>query len=137
MVGIVLVSENNEGREILKTTRRLLGNTHGMTSVCLKPGMPIRRMKSTLEKAMRRVHSRGGLLLVTDLCGSTQCTLCHRYLKKGAVELVTGFNLPMVLKLGLMRGRTPLGELIPFILSYGKEQMYHFSRARKGGSLSS
>ena len=29
---------------------------------------------------------------MTDLCGSTQCTLCFRYLKRGSVELVTGFN---------------------------------------------
>lgn len=137
MVGIVLVSENNEGREILKTTRRLLGTTHGMTSVCLKPGTPLRRMSLTLEKAMRRVHCRGGLLLVTDLYGSTQCTLCLRYLKRGSVELVTGFNLPMIVKLGLLRGKTPLGELIRFILSYGREQIHHFSRPRKKRSLSS
>ena len=137
MVGIVLVSENNEGREILKTTRRLLGSTHGMTSVCLKPGTPIRRMKGALEKAMGRVHCRGGLLLVTDICGSTQCTVCFRYLKRGTVELVTGFNLPMIVKLGLMRGKAPLKELIHTIVPYGREQIHHFSRPRKGRIFSS
>ncbi|MBI2340363.1 MAG: hypothetical protein HYU99_08380 [Deltaproteobacteria bacterium] len=123
MVGIVLVSENREALEMLKTARRLLGRLDGFGSVILKPGSPPARMENALKKAIKKVNSKNGVLLLYDFFGSTQCNTCRRFLKKGAVELVTGFNMAMLVKLAAVNKTMPLGRLAPFIEKYGREHI--------------
>lgn len=130
-VGIVLISENQEGTEMLKSARRLLGNTRGMTSMVMKPGHPLNQMKADLRRAMARVNARSGILLLTDIYGSTQCNVCMTCLKKGSVELMTGFNLPMLVKLAMLQSSVPLKEMVNFIEEYGRLQIRHVNQ-RKG-----
>ena len=127
MVGVVLVTENHEASEMLKTVRRLLGRTRGVTSVILRSEQKIETMKKNLKRAIDRVQSGGGVLLLTDIYGSTQCNVCFDYIKKGSVELLTGFNLPMLVKLGILHEEVSFKQLIPFIEEYGKEQIRHIS----------
>jgi len=128
MVGVVLISENSEGHEMLKTARRLLGRIKRVTSIVLKPGRSVSQMQASLRRAIGRVDQKGGVLLLTDFYGSTQCNVCMKFLKAGAVELVTGFNLPMLVKIGTIHESYSLRKLITFIEKYGKEQIRHVSR---------
>lgn len=125
MIGIILISENNEAHEMLKTVRRLLGRKKGMTSIILNPAKPVPRLKEQLRKAIRQVDSHEGVILMTDFFGSTQCNVCMNFVKRGNVELVTGFNLPMLLKLARIREAFPLSKLVPFITRYGREHIRH------------
>lgn len=123
MIGIILVSENKEGEEMLKAARRLLGRLPGVSSLALRPGHPVKTMQEELRKAISSLHADQGVLLLTDVFGSTQCNVCRKFLKKGAVELVTGFNFPMLVKLCTLRQTMLLQELVPFIESYGREHI--------------
>lgn len=133
MVGVILVSENREAHEMLKTTRRLLGRTRGITSLILKPGQSVYQMRQQVRKAITKVHSRR-ILLLTDFFGSTQCNVCRSFVKKGSVELLTGFNLPMLVKLGAVHETLGLKELVPFIEKYGRDHIVHVFRKRTGPS---
>ena len=130
MVGVVLVSENREAVEMLKTTRRLVGRLDGFASVILRVGQSSERMASALKKAIRKVDTHKGCLVLYDFFGSTQCNVCRRFLKRGAIELVTGFNLSMLVKLGLVNKTMPIGKLAPFIERYGREHINHLGTKR-------
>ncbi|MBI4412167.1 MAG: hypothetical protein HY541_06765 [Deltaproteobacteria bacterium] len=130
MVGIVLVSENREGCEMMKTARRLLGRLQGFTTVVLKPGTSDTRMATALKRAIDKVKAKGGVLLLYDMFGSTQCNVCRRFLKKGTVELITGFNLAMLVKLGSVNKIMSLKQLAPFIEQYGRTHINHLGTKR-------
>lgn len=125
MVGVILISENREGREILKTVHRLLGKTEGIKTLMLKQGGAPARMKNQLKRAMASLNDTHGIILLTDIYGSTQCNVCMKFLKKGVVEIFTGFNLPMVVKLASLNKTVPFKKLIPFVEGYGKAHFMH------------
>lgn len=131
MVGVILVSENSEAEEMLKTVRRLLGRTKGITSVVLEPEQPVTQMRKVLAKAVKKVDQKRGVLLLTDFYGSTQCRVCMQFVKKGSIELLTGFNLPMLVKLGSLHETLSFEDLIPFIEKYGRDHIRHVSVGKK------
>lgn len=131
MVGIVLVSENKEGAEMLKTARRLLGRIEGFATVMLKPGSSNACMRNSLQRAINKVHADKGILILYDIFGSTQCNICRRFLKRGAVELITGFNMAMLVKLATINKIMPLKKLVPFIEKYGREHIAVVSSKRR------
>ncbi len=132
MVGVILISENREGREILKTVHRLVGKTEGIKALMLKQGGAPTRMKSRLKKALAGLNGAHGIILLTDIYGSTQCNVCMNFLKKGSVEIFTGFNLPMVVKLASLNKTVPFKKLIPFVENYGKSHFMHVTNKRRG-----
>ena len=125
MVGIVLISENREAAEMLKTVRRLLGRVKGITSITMKPGTPPSQMRKRLKQAVVQVDGHKGIILLTDFYGSTQCNVCMKFLRRGEVELLTGFSLPMLVKLGTLNQVMPFGELVAFIEQYGRDHIRH------------
>jgi PTS system mannose-specific IIA component len=130
MVGIILISENKEAPEMLKTVHRLLGRTKGITCVILKSKQTITQMQARLKEAIEQVDAKKGVLLLTDIYGSTQCNVCMKFIKSGSVELLTGFNLPMLVKLGILHETIPFKNLIPFIEEYGKKQIRRIANKR-------
>lgn len=125
MVGIIVVSENQEAQEMLKTARRLLGRTRAVTSIVLKSGQTMAQMRRALQKSIHKVDNKKGVLLLTDFYGSTQCNICMEFVKKGSVELLTGFNLPMLVKLVMLHETMPFKKLIPYIADYGRTHICH------------
>lgn len=130
MVGIVLVSENKEGSEMLKAARRLLGRTRGMTSVILKPESSITCMTNTVKRAMKKVDTKKGVLILVDFFGSSQCNVCRKFVKKGSVEMLTGVNLPILVKLGTLNQTMAFNKLVPYIAKYGKDHICHIKSRR-------
>src|SRR3989338_3087859 len=112
MVGIILISENREASEMLKTARRLVGRMKGITSLVMKSGQPPPQMSKNLKKILGQVDYNHGVILLTDFFCSTQCNVCMKFLKKGEVELLTGFSLPMLVKLGTLNETMPFSELV-------------------------
>lgn len=123
MVGIVLVCENLEADEMLKTLTLLLGKQESMTSVILESNSNLAEMKKRLKASIESVDRGEGVLLLTDFYGSSQCRICAEFIEKGKLELVTGYNLPMLLKLASIQGSMLFDQLGPFIESYGREHI--------------
>ncbi|OGQ08457.1 MAG: hypothetical protein A3G32_10240 [Deltaproteobacteria bacterium RIFCSPLOWO2_12_FULL_40_28] len=123
MVGIVVVSENKEASEMLRSLKRLFGHTSGIIAVALGSAQNIRDMRVKVEKAIAKVNKGKGVVVLTNLFGSTQCNVCNCFLNKGRVEMIVGFNFPLLIKLMLVRGEMPFHKLLPFLERYGKKQI--------------
>lgn len=124
MIGVVVISENRESHEMLKTVRRLLGRNACMVPLTLKPGTSLAKMKKDLRLTLEDLSRCEGVLLLTNCYGSTQCNVCMPFVKRGSVEILTGFNLPMLIKLGTIMKSMQLSKLVPFIEKYGKQHIY-------------
>lgn len=66
--------------------------------------------KEKLRKELRRLGRRGGVVIATDMFGGTASNIALPFLEEGQVEIVTGINLPMLMKLASLKNRD-LGPL--------------------------
>lgn len=113
-VGLLVITHNQIGRELIDTAASILGNNaldvHFISvSANLKPqdlGSYTDQIKNTLDE----MDSGGGVLILTDLCGATPYNLAHNFAVKSNIIVVSGINLPMLLRV-LSYRHQPLQQL--------------------------
>jgi len=91
-------------------------------AVAIRP--ELRRRSDTrdeVQRAIARVSQGAGVLLLTDMFGGTPTNIASMFLDEGNVEVVTGVNLPMVIKLASFNREASLQELASEVEDQGKE----------------
>jgi PTS system mannose-specific IIA component len=99
LVGGVIVSHGHLGSEFLATAEMILGPISHMTAASIDWHDDVDVARNELERAMARVSRGRGVLLMTDMFGGAPTDISSMLLDDPAVEVVSGVNLPMVLKL--------------------------------------
>ena len=80
-------------------------------------------MRTSIEKALREVDSGDGVLMLVDMFGGTPSNLCLSFLEHGRVEVVTGLNLPMLVKVSRLREQLSLHEIAELARDYGRRNI--------------
>ena len=80
--------------------------------------------RDEVQRAIARVSQGTGVLLLTDMFGGTPTNIASMFLEEGVVEVVTGVNLPMVIKLATQLARGSLAEVAHHICDLGREGIY-------------
>jgi len=102
MIGVVVATHGKLAEEMIRTAETVVGPLDQVAPVSIVASAP--DMRSDLKSAIQRVDQGEGVLLLTDLLGGTPTNLCVSFLMERKVEVVTGVNLPMLLKLSGLRG---------------------------------
>ena len=79
----------------------------------------LEEIRKEISTAIKKLDQGRGVLILTDLFGGTPSNVSLSFMKEGKVEVVTGVNLPMLLKLTDVRDKMPLNEFTHFIKDYG------------------
>ena len=101
MIGVVLATHGHLAQEMLRTAEAVVGKLAQVAAVSVVATEP--DVRGSIEAAIRSVDEGDGVLLLTDLLGGSPTNLCLSFLTERKVEVVTGVNLPMLLKLGGLR----------------------------------
>ncbi|MBI5548165.1 MAG: PTS sugar transporter subunit IIA [Deltaproteobacteria bacterium] len=124
MVGIVLVTHGKLGQEMLRTAEGIVGALEGTRAVSIEPQESMEQIREKLSQAIAEVDSGEGVLVLTDMFGGTPANLALTFLDERRVEVVTGVNLPMLLKLGTSRqDPATLGEIAHLVTTYGQKNI--------------
>src|SRR5574341_474819 len=97
MVGLVVATHGRLGEELLRTAEEIVGAIPGARAVCVSAGRPVEEAREELAEAIRAVDEGQGTLVLTDMFGGTPANLALTFLGS-SVEVLTGVNLPMLLK---------------------------------------
>jgi PTS system mannose-specific IIA component len=97
--GVVVVTHGQLASELLNAAEMIVGDLPGFTAVSIGWQDPVDVARDAIERAIARVDRGTGVLLLTDMFGGTPSNLGLTFLDAGRVELVTGVNLPMLIKL--------------------------------------
>lgn len=127
MVGIIIISETRAAHEMLKSVKRLLGEVKNIKILQMSPPYTLPVTQKKLEASVKEVNKKKGVLILNDFYGSTQCNICMPFLKKGEIEMITGYNLPLLLKLLTVNTTASFKELMKIGTSYGKSRMTRVS----------
>jgi PTS system mannose-specific IIA component len=122
-VGVVIVTHYRLGHEFLQALRLIVPHARGFEAVALEPSQGAEEMRRSIADALARVDQGEGVLALTDMFGGTPSNIALSFLKERRVEVVTGMNLPMLIKLATMTEEKPLEELAVFIKSYGQRNI--------------
>lgn len=132
MVGIVIVAHFNLAKEMAKAVELIVGNQEMFTHVDIFPNEDMEAIKKKITNAIKSVDGGGGVIILTDMFGGTPSNISLSFLEEGKVEVVTGVNLPMLIKLATFRKEKPLSELARFITGYGQKNIYLATDILKG-----
>ncbi len=97
-IGALVVTHGRLGTELLAATERIVGATPGLVAVSLDWDDPVAGAREKIEEAMAGLGCSGGILIFTDMFGGTPTNVCLPFLETGKVEIITGVNLPMLVK---------------------------------------
>ncbi len=123
MVGIVIVTHLKLGEELLAVAELIVGKLEQFQAVCIKPTEGVEEIKEKISEAIRRVDRGKGILILTDMFGGTPSNISLSFLEEWKIEVITGVNLPMLLKLSTYEGEGDLAELAKFIKTYGQKNI--------------
>ena len=122
-VGVVIVTHYGLGAEFLRALRLIIPEAPDFQSVSLDPSQPLDEMRESILAGLRAVDGGEGILILTDMFGGTPSNVSLSFLDEHHVEVVTGINLPMLIKLATLREDKPLEELAEFIKEYGRRNI--------------
>ena len=109
-VGIIVVAHADYGSAMLRTAEFILGTLSDCTSISVDIAQEVPETVRRLDDAAQRLDKGAGVIILTDMFGGTPTNLALSLLGSHNVEVVTGVNLPMLLKVFTCREK-PLAEL--------------------------
>ncbi len=121
MIGVVVVTHSELASELLRAVEMIIGPLEKTEAVSVDRGMSLEQARDALQQALDRVGGDGdGVMIMTDLFGGTPTNISAEFLKEGVVEILTGVNLPMLIKCVGSRAGQTVDSLAPFIKEYAR-----------------
>ncbi len=122
-IGVVIVTHYRLGEEFLHALRLIVPDAPDYESVGVEPGQTADEMRRAIDAALSSADEGQGVLVLTDMFGGSPSNISLSFLDDRRVEVVTGVNLPMLIKLATLRQEKELGELASFIKDYGRRNI--------------
>jgi PTS system mannose-specific IIA component len=119
MIGVLITTHGNLGSELIKAAELIRGSLKGIVHVAIDQTKGVEDLKKEISMAIKKLDQGRGVLILTDLFGGTPSNISLSFLKEGKVEVITGVNLPMLLKLPDIRESMVLKEFAQVIKEYG------------------
>ena len=126
-IGGIIVSHGQVANELLAAAETVVGQLNHIAAVSIGWHDDVEAAKDEIDRAIRTVSQGSGVILLTDMFGGTPTNISAMFLKEGEVEIVTGVNLPMVIKLASNSKDISLADLAREIEDQGKQSIYRTS----------
>ncbi len=123
----MIVSHGQVATELVAAAETVVGDISHVVAVSIGWHDDVEAAKDEIERAIKNVSQGAGVILLTDMFGGTPTNISAMFLKENEVELVTGVNLPMVIKLASNTKDVTLDELAREIEEQGKQSIYRTS----------
>jgi PTS system mannose-specific IIA component len=124
MIGVVVATHGNLGAELLESTQMIIGPVRNARSVSINQDNSMEDIRDTIAAAVAEVGTDGnGVIIVTDMFGGTPANVSMTFLEPQAVDVLTGVNLPMLLKFFNSQESLGLDELAGILKSYGQQSI--------------
>jgi PTS system mannose-specific IIA component len=124
MIGGVIVTHGQLANELVSAAEMIVGEINHVTAVSIGWHDDVEVAREEIERAVHRVDAGSGVLLLTDMFGGTPTNIAASFLASAQVEVVTGVNLPMVIKLAAQEKEETLPELARRIRDEGQQQIH-------------
>lgn len=124
MVGLVVATHGNLGAELLASAQMIIGPVRNAMSVSINQESSMADIRDEIAAAVAEVGTDdNGAIIATDMFGGTPANVSMTFLEPHSVEVLTGVNLPMLLKFFNSQENIGLEELARILKSYGQQSI--------------
>jgi mannose PTS system EIIA component len=136
VIGVVVVTHGQLATELLNSAEMIVGDLPQFAAVSIGWHDDVNDAREDIARAIDRVRDDAGVLLLTDMFGGTPSNLGLTFLETNEVEVITGVNLPMLLKLASLRSSQDLLAVAREMREHGRNAIWvasDFLRGEKAG----
>ncbi|HEX2446697.1 MAG TPA: PTS sugar transporter subunit IIA [Methyloceanibacter sp.] len=112
MIGVVIVTHGKLAHEFRAALEHVVGPQEQIETISIGPDDDLELRRSDMLRALARVDSGSGVVVLTDMFGGSPSNLAISAMERNNVEVIAGVNLPMLVKLASVRGECKLEEAI-------------------------
>ena len=124
MIGGLIVTHGNLAHELLKAAMTIEGDLSGIEALSLEWNDTVDEAREKIRHALTGFEKGTKVIIFTDMFGGTPSNLCLSFLERGEVEILTGVNLPMVVKFASLHAAAiDLDELAHLIRDKGSKSI--------------
>ena len=124
MVGVLVVTHGGVASELVKAVRRIVGEVDNLHPVSIGWDDDVEQARREIEESIRKVDKGNGVLILTDMFGGTPTNLSLSFLSAGKVEIITGVNLPMLIKFYNLKNKTDIRDVAQKVREQGQKSIY-------------
>ena len=132
MIGVVVVTHGQLATELVNAAEMIVGDLPQFTAVSIGWHDDVNDAREDIAQAIERVRGDGGVLLLTDMFGGTPSNLGMTFLETDRLEVITGVNLPMLIKLASLRSRRDLLAVAREMRDHGRNAIWVASDLLRG-----
>jgi PTS system mannose-specific IIA component len=132
MIGVVVVTHGQLAIELLNAAEMIVGDLPQFSAVSIGWHDDVNDAREEIARAIERVQGEDGVLLLTDMFGGTPSNLGMTFLAPNGIEVITGVNLPMLIKLASLRGARDLLAVAREMRDHGRNAIWVASDFLRG-----
>jgi PTS system mannose-specific IIA component len=137
MIGIVIVTHRQLGDALIDTAGFILAAIpENVVSVSIDMNENADKLREKISGGIKKVNQKMGVLILTDMFGGTPSNLSYSFLEEGRIEVISGVNLPILIKAVNSRKNMDLTKLAECLEAYGKKSISLASSILKGNKRS-
>jgi PTS system mannose-specific IIA component len=124
MVGLVIATHGHLAQELISTAMQIVGPMPNTVPCSIEPGSSPEDISAKMQKAISEVETGEGVIVLADLVGGTPCNQSLMLCQTHHLEVLTGVNLPMLLKAHSLRDEhMELPTMAATLASYGQKNI--------------
>jgi PTS system mannose-specific IIA component len=124
MIGVVVVTHGQLAAELVSAAETIVGDLPRMRAVSIGWHEDVQDARQEIEAAITAVSGPEGVIIATDMFGGTPANLGITFLETGKIEVVTGVNLPMLIKLAGLRDTSNVLDAARQIREHGRNAIW-------------
>ncbi len=124
MIGIVVVTHGQLATELVNAAETIVGDLPQFAAVSIGWHEDVQDARNDIAAAIERVKGPSGVLIATDMFGGTPSNLGITFLEEDVVEIVTGVNLPMLIKAASLQGSARLTDVARSLREHGRNAIW-------------
>lgn len=133
MTGILIVTHQNLGEALIEAAEFILGvRPEAVSAVSIDLNENAEKLRQKIADGIKSVKGNNGVLILTDMFGGSPSNLSYSFLEEGKVEVLSGVNLPILIKAIRIRQDKALPDIIKEVEDYGKKSISIASSILKG-----
>ena len=137
MIGIVIVTHSQLGDALIEAAEFIIGKRpEALVSVSIDLNESAEVLRGKIAAGIKKVKSKEGVLILTDMFGGTPSNLSYSFLEEGKIEVISGVNLPILIQAANTRAKLDLTKLAVKLEVFGKKSISLASGLLKGNKRS-
>ena len=124
MIGGLIVSHGKLAEELLNALTIIIGEAVNIEAISIGWYDDVEESKKKISQSLKNIDQKNGVVIFTDMFGGTASNLSFSFLKDDQVEIITGVNLPMLIKFVSLQRSNNLKEVAKEVYEQGKKNIH-------------